>query len=259
MVGACTHAPFYFQMPSFAESVGLLRSLLIYYGHPLRHRRLLHLYRPFVQAGDLVFDLGAHVGNHSRAFLAMGANVLAIEPQPLFARFLLRRFTRNPRFTLNRCAIGDAEGYVDLFLSSRTPTVSTATQEWIKEVESTQSFSTVRWDKRLSVQQRTLDSLIEEHGEPAFIKIDVEGGESGVLNGLSRSVHALCFEIVPPGKDNGLRCVDRLNILGNYNFNWSSGELSRLQPEWCGLEEIEARIRALQPSDREVNIYARRV
>jgi FkbM family methyltransferase len=43
----------------------------------------------------------------------------------------------------------------------------------------------------------TLDELIGKHGVPVFIKIDVEGFEEAVLQGLSQPVRALSFEFTP--------------------------------------------------------------
>jgi hypothetical protein len=54
--------------------IGLARSLAIYHAIPLRQRRMRHLYAQFVSHGDLVFDLGAHAGNRTRAFRSNGVS-----------------------------------------------------------------------------------------------------------------------------------------------------------------------------------------
>ena len=40
------------------------------------------LYGRFVQPGDFVFDIGAHVGDRVASFQRLGARVVAAEPQP---------------------------------------------------------------------------------------------------------------------------------------------------------------------------------
>ena len=50
--------------------IGLARSLFVYW-RPGRQRGLRRLYAPFVCAGDLVFDVGAHLGDRSAAFAAI--------------------------------------------------------------------------------------------------------------------------------------------------------------------------------------------
>jgi 16S rRNA A1518/A1519 N6-dimethyltransferase RsmA/KsgA/DIM1 with predicted DNA glycosylase/AP lyase activity len=85
--------------------VGLIRSLAIYHAIPLRQRRLRRLSMQFVEPGDLVFDIGAHAGNRTRAFASLGCRVVALEPQPDFARLLRMLFARaNP--TVSRRAPG---------------------------------------------------------------------------------------------------------------------------------------------------------
>ena len=54
--------------------LGLVRSLIIYW-RPGRQRGLRELYRPFVGAGDLAFDVGAHLGDRTAAFVALGRRV----------------------------------------------------------------------------------------------------------------------------------------------------------------------------------------
>lgn len=54
------------------RAIGLTRSLVVYHAIPWRQRRLRQLYSRFVGPGDLIFDVGAHVGNRARAFAALG-------------------------------------------------------------------------------------------------------------------------------------------------------------------------------------------
>ena len=69
--------------PAFAP---LRRSLDVYYGDPARDAAMDALYARFVRAGDLAFDIGAHVGDRIGSFRRLGARVVALEPQPLCAR-----------------------------------------------------------------------------------------------------------------------------------------------------------------------------
>ena len=73
-------------MSRTGRAFGIARSLLVYHAIPLRQRRMQRLYRQFVRPGDLVFDIGAHVGNRARALAAIGCRVVALEPQPDFGR-----------------------------------------------------------------------------------------------------------------------------------------------------------------------------
>jgi hypothetical protein len=85
------------------------RSLRIYYGNPARDRLMRRLYGRYVRAGDLVFDVGAHVGDRTRAFRALGCRVVAVEPQPDLARVLRLAYGWRSRVTLVEAAVGAEE------------------------------------------------------------------------------------------------------------------------------------------------------
>jgi FkbM family methyltransferase len=56
----------------------------------------------------------------------------------------------------------------------------------VRAVRASGRFSEFEWNDELEVPMRTLDELIREYGVPDFCKIDVEGYEFGVIQGLSR-------------------------------------------------------------------------
>jgi 16S rRNA A1518/A1519 N6-dimethyltransferase RsmA/KsgA/DIM1 with predicted DNA glycosylase/AP lyase activity len=60
-------------------------------------RKMCTFYRQFIKPNDLVFDVGANIGNYTAIFLALGARVLAIEPQAECMAQLRARFGRHPR------------------------------------------------------------------------------------------------------------------------------------------------------------------
>ena len=206
------------------EWLGLLRSFIVYW-RPGRQRGLRDLYAPFVGQGDLVFDVGAHLGDRSVAFAALGARVVAFEPQPAIAYWLRQVVRSHPRITVRPEAVGREPGTARLAVSRRTPTVSTLSARWQQRVaEGNPGFESVRWDRSVDVPVTTLDSMIEEFGMPRFCKIDVEGHEPEVLAGLSHAVEAVSVEFVSGDLAGTVACVRRLDQLGDYEFNVVLGE-----------------------------------
>jgi FkbM family methyltransferase len=214
-------------------SLGLLRSLIVY-RRPGRQRALRQLYRPFVSPGDLVFDVGAHLGDRSSAFAALGARVVALEPEPGVARWLRRFVGRDPRITIRTEALGPSPGTAHLARSRDHPTLSTLAHGWRERIaEANPGFQGVRWEESVEVPVTTLDALVAEHGVPSFCKIDVEGFEAEVLAGLSRPLAALSVEFVSGSLDVATACLERLQELGSYRFNAIAGEgRNFLWPEW---------------------------
>jgi FkbM family methyltransferase len=238
---------------------GLARSLLIYYATPFRLSGMRRLYRPFLGPGDLAFDVGANVGNRIHVWLHLGARVVALEPQPALFAFLQRRYGRDDRVSLVRAAVGSAPGMADLHISPTNLTVSTLSSEWIDKVRQTQAFASVEWVETIPVPVVTLDDLIDRHGRPAFCKIDVEGSEAQALRGLSRPIQALSFEYLPAARDEALACLQRLQELGEYEFNRAEGEGSRfVAPGWTTAAEMTQELLRLPSSAPSGDVYARR-
>ena len=248
-------------MSSFWNQVGIFRSLLMYYGIPFRIRQLSRFYSLFVQPGDLCFDIGAHVGNHLRALSRLGARVVGIEPQPQCMRLLKRWYGHNSHITLVEQAVGAASGTQTLLVSQRNPTVTTLSRDWMQAVQQVDSFAHVRWDTTLSVSVTTLDSLITQYGKPAFCKIDVEGNELEVLHSLSQPIRALSFEYTPSAINIAIACIEQLNCLGPYEFNWKPaefGESYRLQSaNWLNPHEMTTLLKSLPVNASSGDVYAR--
>jgi len=241
-----------------AKGWGLLRSLVIYYGLPGRARRDRIFYRQFVQPGALVYDVGAHVGNRLRALRQLGAHCVAVEPQPLFADLLQRLYGRDDQVTLVREAIGAAPGQATLHISRRTPTVTTLSTGWMNAVQRAESFAGVDWEETVTVPVTTLDALIARHGAPDFCKIDIEGSELAALEGLSTPLPLLSFEYIPATREMALACIQRLQSLGDYRYNWSVGEEQQLiSAVWLGAEETAARLAAMGVNERSGDLYCR--
>jgi FkbM family methyltransferase len=238
--------------------VGLVRSLAIYHGIPLRQRRLRRLYAQLVEPGDLVFDIGAHAGNRTRALASLGCRVIALEPQPDFARLLRMLFASRTAIQIVEAAAGDVPGSTSLSISERTPTVTTLVPAWREARAADPDFVGVQWNRRIEVEMTTLDLLIARFGVPSFIKIDVEGSEPTVLAGLAQAVPALSFEYLPRAIDQVQACCARLTSLGPYRFNWSPGESYRLgASSWLNERELLASLTAPSAPRRAGDVYAR--
>lgn len=240
-------------------SIGLLRSLVVYW-RPGRQRGLRRLYRDFVAPGDLVFDVGAHVGDRTAAFAALGARVVALEPQPGVLPWLRRMVGRRPGVTIVPEAVGRSVGSAVLAISDAHPTVSTLATVWRERLPvANPTFRRVRWNRSVEVRVTTLDELVEQFGEPRFCKIDVEGHEAEVLAGLSRPLEALSVEFVAGGLDVALACVRRLSSLGHYRYNAIAGERRSFRfGTWQDAESFTAWLTAGADGASSGDIYARR-
>ena len=189
------------------------------------------LYRGFIQPGDLCFDIGANVGDRTAALAALGAHVIAVEPQDSCVRTLRRRFARQSLVQVVPMAVGEQEGTADLAICDAAPTLSTLSRQMQTE---SRFAGTYAWTRTQRVSVTTLDALIARYGRPAFCKIDVEGFELSVLRGLSAPLNLLSFEFMRELLHDTRACVDYLDSLGPTSFNYACGESHVLAQEtWC--------------------------
>jgi FkbM family methyltransferase len=216
------------------------------------------IYSRFVRLGDLVFDIGAHVGDRTGAFSRLGCRVVAVEPQPPLVALLRRFYGHNAAVRIEPVAIAAESGSIELLVNFANPTLTTASPAFVAAAGNAKGWRNECWGHRLRVPAVTLDQLIERHGEPNFLKLDVEGFEAEALAGLSRPLQALSFEFTTIERGVAFRCLARCGELGRFRFNAALGETHRLAfAEWVDAEAIARWLEALPDSANSGDIYAR--
>jgi FkbM family methyltransferase len=234
--------------------LGFLRSLLIY-SNPQRQLVWRRFYKERLKAGDVVFDVGTHVGSRARAMRAAGVKVIAFEPQQPFARFL--RWSLPSDVTLVAAALGRDQTEAELAVSTLHPTLSSLRTSFASEAADAPGFEHVRWDSRQKVRVVTLDSQIKNYGTPSYIKIDVEGFELEVLAGLTKPIAMLSVEYLPGFPKLTDAVVDRISELGDYRFNPVVGEKAKfLWPEWRDTGAVKLWLESQPAHARSGDLFA---
>lgn len=201
-------------------------------------RNMSAFYSAYIGRGDLCFDIGANMGNRTKVFLGLGASVVAVEPQEKCAEVLMERFGEHPNFVLVKKALDKSDGRKELLVSS-AHTLSSLSTDWVRYVKEAEVFSGHDWDDKVEVETTTLDSLIALHGCPALCKIDVEGFEYNVLQGLSQPVKMISLEFTGGFVGPAVDSIRHLTILGDCMFNYSLGEsMSLFSSDWIDSDEM---------------------
>ncbi len=214
------------------------------------------LYGQFVRSGDLVFDVGAHVGDRVASFQRLGARVVAVEPQPAMVRALRLLYGRSKLVAIEAQAVGREPGKARMMINVDNPTVSTISAAFVEAADGAPGWETQRWNETAEIEVTTLDALIARHGVPAFIKLDVEGFEAEALSGLSQAVRALSFEFTTIQRDVGLACIERCAALGYARFNAALGESQALIGDWMNAPDIARWLTELPQTANSGDIYA---
>jgi FkbM family methyltransferase len=161
-----------------------------------------------------VFDIGANVGDKTFKFCALGKQVVAVEPDVHNVRLLRKRFAGYPKISVVQAAASNQSGKAMFHVSTPGSPSNTLSGKWKSVLENPRIN---RWAKKYEFTQAyevpclTLDALIESHGVPGYIKIDVEGHELAVLEGLTRPVRLISFEAnLPEFRSETIACVQRI-------------------------------------------------
>jgi FkbM family methyltransferase len=187
----------------------------------------------FISPGDLVFDVGANIGDLTQVFLDLGADVICIDPQPYCIQVLQKRFDGNNHVTIVEKGVSNEPGNLPFFISSRSHSISTFSEAH----KNRKRFKSRVWDKTLNVPVTTLDVLIERYGQPSFCKIDVESFEWQVIQGLNSKIPGLSFEFTREFLDDAKKCAQHLARFGRVRFNYALYASYRLDYDrWLALD-----------------------
>ncbi len=211
--------------------------------------RRYKFYSQFIQSNDLVFDVGANLGNRTKVFLRLGARVVAFEPQSSCADILEAVLGGNPSFHLVREALGDKAGMAEMLVGD-AHVLSTLSPQWVQTARQSGRFGKEQWRARQQVVVTTLEQSIAEYGRPAFIKIDVEGFEPQVLSGLDSPLARGSIEFAAEAIDGTISCLEKLATLQPCSFQLSMGEeVVFVWPQWQPLDHAVAALRKLIEAD----------
>jgi FkbM family methyltransferase len=202
-------------------------------------------YKSFISPGDLVFDIGANVGQKTHVFLSLGAKVIAAEPNPSCAEKIREKFQshiRNGNLIVECLAVGKESGEIQLQTFEGHSDISSGSLDFIRHAESAGLVPT----RVIMVPVITADDLIQKHGAPDFVKIDVEGMDFDVLAGLSRAPKALSFEYNMRDSlwEAAEKCFNQVERLGLSSFNFTEfAKPMLLMNEWMDGESVQIEIK----------------
>lgn len=150
--------------------------------------KVQNLYEKLLRKGDNCIDVGAHAGRHMFPMaqcVAPSGQVYGFEPIPNLFEALNAEIAR--RGVGSQChlapyAASTEDGEAEFVVALDSPGYS-----GLKE----RTYDTPTRLERIRVQTRRLDGLHGDLAQLRFIKIDVEGGEWGVIRGATNLITRL--------------------------------------------------------------------
>jgi FkbM family methyltransferase len=140
------------------------------------------VFRSKCRPGDTVIDVGANVGWYTiiaSKFVGNNGRVIAFEPEPENFAILKRNVLANgcDNVTLEQKALSNAAGELTLYLDEANKGRHSTVLDWK--------------GKTIKVEALRLDDYLENRFKKVdFVKIDVEGAEPMVLEGMKRAVES---------------------------------------------------------------------
>jgi len=167
----------------------------------------------------LNLDIGAAAGGVAAKIVAASpqSKVLCYEPWEGNFRHFTRRVGGLPNVTLIRKAVSDFTGRGAFYVSK---TVTGAEKGWEKMIGYSSAGKLVPEDRAKelnaekvhSVEVCTVDDTVDEHVR--LMKIDVQGGELGVLNGARRTVERHGIDMMYVEFSGSLELLELIHSFG---------------------------------------------
>ncbi len=178
-----------------------------------------------VRAGDTVIDIGANIGYYTvLAAKKVGprGRVIAFEPEPQAFSFLKRNAEVN-RFTnivAEQKAVSNASGIVKLYIAR-------------ENLGDHRIFPSEPGRQAIEVQAVALDDYLPDGDPVHFIKIDTQGAEGLIFEGMQRTLRRhknvrVALEFWPYGLEmagsSGARLLNQIHALGFSMQDVNEGE-----------------------------------
>lgn len=159
------------------EDKGISRSLILFGTRELDHKIILE---KVLKPGMAVLDIGANLGYYvlmEMALIGPSGRMVAIEPSPPNIELLRRNLELNGYHDIPIVAgaVSDVPGQREFFL---------AHQSNLNTFHTTGSGAKHLSGQTVDVRTYTVPEIAEIHGKPDLIRMDVEGHEIEVFNGM---------------------------------------------------------------------------
>lgn len=169
-----------------------------YWYHGARREPVaMRTFRRLIEPGDDVFDIGAHIGYLSVYFADLtggSGTVSAFEPGANNLPYLRENARNIDTITIFETAVSERDGAVAFYLEDLTGQNNSLIANYEGRSRSEERAWAKASVRAVEVASVRLDTFIARHRVPPdFVKIDVEGAELLVLEGMER-----CLAECPP-------------------------------------------------------------
>jgi FkbM family methyltransferase len=190
-----------------------------YYNYDSNSNGELLVIKELIKDGDVVFDVGANVGNWTEQAIGQhkNLNVFAFEPIPTLVDSMTKKFEEK-KVTVKKLAMFSSEKKLDFeYYENHSDASGIYHQNWV-----TQECGA---PKKITVDTTYLDKFCKDNkiNHINFLKIDTEGSELDVLKGGSEllkdhSIDVIQFEYTCTYPDAGITLKQIYEYLTKFGY-----------------------------------------
>jgi len=164
----------------------------------------------------LIMDVGMHTGNDSEFYLKKGFKVVAIEANPELVREAQNYFEEDiakKKLVIHNIAIADYYGEIDLYINDQHDDWGTVCEKFAHRNE---RFGTT--NTKLKVSCCPFEFILEKHGIPYYLKIDIEGMDFICLKALRKFPNKPKYVSIEAGLASFDESINELTLLGELGY-----------------------------------------
>tara|TARA_B100000886_G_scaffold62688_2_gene38896 strand:- start:6377 stop:7114 length:738 start_codon:yes stop_codon:yes gene_type:complete len=178
-------------------------------------KKELFFHKKFLNNENLIFDLGANLGDKTYIFSKLSKKIICFEPEDKMYKILKKRF-RNKKIVLRKKIISNKIEKVKFIIVKGNEAYSTIIKKSLNQFKHLNKNDFYTKIKKSS----TLNHEITKFGIPNYIKIDCEGSESKILKRLKYRVKIISFELnLPYFIKDGKEIIEFFKRKYNSKFN----------------------------------------
>jgi len=168
---------------------------------------------------DLIFDVGAHKGEDTEFYLKKGYNVVAFEADPELAAHCKHRFRAqiaDGRLRLIEGAIASASAgeSIVLYKNTRASVWGTINASWAERNAMLGARSV-----EITVARVDIVEAFRTYGIPFYLKVDIEGADHVVLEGLQKFGRRPQYISIEAEKVDFAQLIAELNALRDLGYS----------------------------------------
>lgn len=180
-------------------------------------KKEIAFHKNFLNKNNLIFDLGANVGDKSYVFSLFAKKIIAYEPEERLVNYLKRRFLKNKKIKIVPKVLSANRKKVKFYSFINSEAYSTIEKKSLDYFLNRKVKTNI---VKKNIKSTTLNYEIIKFGTPDYVKIDCEGAEKLILKNLKFKIPIISFELnLPDFYDDGVKIISNLKKKFNSRFN----------------------------------------